>query len=472
VLFGAALAFTEDFLDADFPLVRVAGVFFFAWRTGAARLAADDFPREDRFAEDDFAVLRFTVPDFFLVACFATNTSSGGAYTGSARFSGQCRDILTVPVSPDAIFIDLDCRKAAAPAPVLLGVLNDVGGKLNLAQVIVDDRLRKAAAARRGVTTAGMEAAIARVASDAIVNDCPIVGWSLVDRDVLLRSGIQASLKKIIRARYINALEIARSWRGRLYREVRIGRDTRFDPRQTLDKYAALAGDRQVDGLHGTPARWIRRVQAALNRTPDYRSVREDIQKDWLSLLDHNAHELKALRHVWSTASYELEKWREYEQSNYCVDQERGRPVCFKVGATSARLDALLARLGARRWAFITAWNPASVSLTRDENDRRQATLIALLSAHGYRAVNGRGMANDGAWSEESLLVLDITTRMARRLGRQFGQFAIVIGSRGATARLISCAVPVRSQARPIPFSSASAAPARRPRTARRPSGR
>lgn len=342
-------------------------------------------------------------------------------------------------------FMDFEGLKTTPPAPILLGVLKDLDGQLRLDQIIVADTPTGAAAARRGVRHARLEAAV----EGLLEHDCPIVGWSFFDRDVIRRSAVPAHLEKVFEARYVNALQVSRAWRARLYPRFTIARGSRFDPRHTLDKYAALAGYPHVDKLRGgKPTTWIRRVQAALKRTGKYRSLTKNVQKEWRALLDDNAHDLKALRAIWSKASCELGKWREYEEARYCVDQDRGRTICVKAGASSAELDALLVRHGAMRWAFITAWNPASLQLTRVENDRRQADLLASLSAGGYQALTGRGIGADTSWRpEESLLVLDISTRKARQLGRQFGQFAIVTGSTGAQARLVSCAVPVRNQA-------------------------
>jgi len=361
------------------------------------------------------------------------------------------------------IYIDFECLKTTPPAPILFGVLRDLDGQVHLDQILVDDSVKGAAVARPGVRRASLEAAV----EGLLEHDCPIVGWSLFDRDVIRRSAVPARFEKVFEARYVNALPVSRAWRARLYPEFEIARESRFDPRHTLDKYAVLAGYPHVDKLRGgTPAAWIRRVQAALKRTGNYRTLAEDVRRDWRALLDYNAHDLKALRAVWSKASYELGKWREYQKTRYCVDHDRGRAICFKAGAPSAKLDALLVRHGAVRWAFITAWNPASLQLTRGANDRRQADLAASLSADGYHTLTGRGLGDDTSWPpEESLLVLDISTRKARRFGRQFGQLAIVAGSTGAEARLVSCAVPTSS-------SCASAAPARRRRTARHPSGR
>jgi hypothetical protein len=82
--------------------------------------------------------------------------------------------------------------------------------------------------------------------------------------------------------------------------------------------------------------------------------------------------------------------------------------------------------------------------LTREENDRRQAELRQVLARHGYQILPGRGIGDDPSWEpEESVLVLGMPRKAAVRIGRQFGQLAIVAGHRGFPARLIPCPSPV-----------------------------
>ena len=95
---------------------------------------------------------------------------------------------------------------------------------------------------------------------------------------------------------------------------------------------------------------------------------------------------------------------------------------------------------------FITAWNPESRALGRRENDRRQAMLAAEVMRLGLASVTGRGQSPDWSWpAEESLLVLGLSKKAGREMGRRFGQFAIVAGRRGGRARLVRCASQPRA---------------------------
>jgi hypothetical protein len=89
----------------------------------------------------------------------------------------------------------------------------------------------------------------------------------------------------------------------------------------------------------------------------------------------------------------------------------------------------------------MTGWNPASVALSRAENDRRQRSLVREIEAGGYRWLPGEGRGDDPSWPpEESLLVLNVSERKAIALGREFGQLAIVVGTLDKSPRLVSCA--------------------------------
>jgi hypothetical protein len=129
-----------------------------------------------------------------------------------------------------------------------------------------------------------------------------------------------------------------------------------------------------------------------------------------------------------------------YRRTTFAADTPRGR-LALRIGEASAELDSLLASLGVRSWAYVTAWNPGSVQRGDKENERRQRELVATVATCGLTAYAGEGIGNDGRWpSEPSLLILGIARVQAIELGRQFGQVAIVYGERGAPAELALCA--------------------------------
>ena len=103
-----------------------------------------------------------------------------------------------------------------------------------------------------------------------------------------------------------------------------------------------------------------------------------------------------------------------------------------RIGRRSPGMDSVLAGLGVRRAAFLTAWNPRSRRMPEGWNRRMQARLVqrlrgvSVLPAHG----SWRG------WSEEHVLArLDV--RRAAVLARLFRQRAIVAVGNGRKARAI-----------------------------------
>jgi hypothetical protein len=134
--------------------------------------------------------------------------------------------------------------------------------------------------------------------------------------------------------------------------------------------------------------------------------------------------------------------WDAYHRTTYRVF-EGDSEIDIRIGGAPPALDRLLANRGAATWAFVTAWNPGSNELPSAENRARQRELTDTVERHGWPALPGVGIGDDGAWpAEESLLVLGIPRDRALALARRFGQAAIVFGERGGVAELVS--VPAR----------------------------
>ena len=116
----------------------------------------------------------------------------------------------------------------------------------------------------------------------------------------------------------------------------------------------------------------------------------------------------------------------------YRRTEYRSGEAVARIGRRSAQIDAVLRAMGARRGAFLTAWNPASRRLPAAMNRRRQDRLTALLRRMPWRAAEGgwRG------WREAHVLAAGDPRRLAT-LARRFGQNAIVAIAMGRAARLV-----------------------------------
>lgn len=128
-----------------------------------------------------------------------------------------------------------------------------------------------------------------------------------------------------------------------------------------------------------------------------------------------------------------------YRRTRFVVDTPTGR-LCLRVGRRCVELDDLLAGHSVTTWAYVTAFNPGSRLLPAEENSVRQHELERSVAGLGLASYPGEGIADDSRWPPEpSLLVLGIRRNDAVRLGRQFGQLALVYGELGQEAELIVC---------------------------------
>ena len=124
-----------------------------------------------------------------------------------------------------------------------------------------------------------------------------------------------------------------------------------------------------------------------------------------------------------------------YQSSDYVV---HGSPeLVLKIGEPSRRLDELLEKEGATTAAFLTAANPRSERRSSAENAAALATLDELIATAGYPSRPGEGREPDGGWVEPSRLVIGIYRENAEKLGRAFGQNAIVFVEKGRAPELL-----------------------------------
>ena len=114
-----------------------------------------------------------------------------------------------------------------------------------------------------------------------------------------------------------------------------------------------------------------------------------------------------------------------YESANYHVDASPS--FILKIGQYSPEIHSMYEASHKKRAAFITAYNPASVELSNEENKERNQKLEEEIQALHLEYIHGEGKCDENEWSgEESFLVLGIDQKEAIRLGKAFGQNAIV----------------------------------------------
>lgn len=122
-----------------------------------------------------------------------------------------------------------------------------------------------------------------------------------------------------------------------------------------------------------------------------------------------------------------------YNSTEYRVFEP---PLTIIIDRHQPELDNLLEHHSCETWAYITASNPNSQTLSDDENSFRFSQLLTEVSE--YPIYKGEGVGIDPSWKpEQSLLILGICLEDARRLGQKFKQYAIVVGERNKVAELL-----------------------------------
>ena len=115
-----------------------------------------------------------------------------------------------------------------------------------------------------------------------------------------------------------------------------------------------------------------------------------------------------------------------YRESHYDVEMPRGGAATLRIG--------VVAPAAVKRWIgeddvafYMTACNPRSASLTKEENEVRLEALRVEMRARGYRWLEGAGHIPGEKWREECLLVAGIDETEADAIARRHDQNSIVV---------------------------------------------
>lgn len=351
---------------------------------------------------------------------------------------------LTPQEASTAVYVDFESLGHQIDRPAILGTLlaDDTGDRFQ--QFVLDPVLRGAVVARKGVCIdAKPEEAVSTVVEEAQRSSRVIVSWSMHESDVV-RSTCSRELADRFCALHRNALDTTRPWKRNLYPSYAFVLLKRFGGKHPLKEYFRLIGYGVPEKLRpAAPAKWLKHVlQQMKGNDGHYRGITQEAKRDWYKLLLYNEHDCRGMRAVVVQAAHELALWTAYERTQFVVFENQ-REITFYAGYRNPKLDALLDRLGAARWAFLTASNPESIHLSEGVNDQRHQQLLDQVRTAGHSPLEGEGRDPVGRWTpERSLFVPGISRREAREIGRRFGQLAIVVGHRRFAARLVPCGLP------------------------------
>lgn len=112
--------------------------------------------------------------------------------------------------------------------------------------------------------------------------------------------------------------------------------------------------------------------------------------------------------------------------------------ITLHIDLYSASLYRLLLKTGHQCAVFITAFNPLSQQQNRRENLICNRQLYKALTQHSNAIFNGVSSDPAKIWpAEKSFLALGINLKLAKKLGKQFNQNAIVWTDAMAIPRLV-----------------------------------
>jgi hypothetical protein len=100
-------------------------------------------------------------------------------------------------------------------------------------------------------------------------------------------------------------------------------------------------------------------------------------------------------------------------------------PMVIKIGFENQELNDLVHSLNKTSWAYITAFNPFSKSLSKEENLKRHKELKVKIA--NYKFFEGEGVGEDKTWEPE-ISCLVVSHEEAIAIGNFFEQNAIVMG--------------------------------------------
>jgi len=128
-----------------------------------------------------------------------------------------------------------------------------------------------------------------------------------------------------------------------------------------------------------------------------------------------------------------------YKQTAYKVYNNQDNYV-IRIDELNDFFSAFCHQLNITNWAVITAYNPYSKECLPEENDMNNLRLKAVLEEMGLTVLEADGVPADSNWDiEKSYFVYNLSLDIAKIIGKQFEQNAIVYGEYGKEARLVWC---------------------------------
>ncbi|MDP1740968.1 DUF3293 domain-containing protein [Polaromonas sp.] len=126
-----------------------------------------------------------------------------------------------------------------------------------------------------------------------------------------------------------------------------------------------------------------------------------------------------------------------YRLTDFVV-QKTDDPIVLQVDHPVRKLKHWLEAQKSASAVVISAWNPFSMSLSMEENTRRNQELGRAIEIAGLRSVSASGCARSGNWEPEaSFCVFDVPLTLVNEWMQRFEQYAVVRADKNGTCRLL-----------------------------------
>ena len=126
-----------------------------------------------------------------------------------------------------------------------------------------------------------------------------------------------------------------------------------------------------------------------------------------------------------------------YRLTDFVVEKAY-EAIVLQVDHPVSNLKHWLAAQKCENAVVITAWNPFSMSLPKDENVKRNLELGAAIEGAGLLSTSAVGCARSGNWEpEESFCVFNVPPTVVDEWLQRFRQYAVVLAEKEGTCRLL-----------------------------------
>jgi hypothetical protein len=125
-------------------------------------------------------------------------------------------------------------------------------------------------------------------------------------------------------------------------------------------------------------------------------------------------------------------------RTRYTVDLPSGDLLTLNIGLPNPEIDRLLNQFQASTYAYLTAFNPQSTSLSPAENWQRHQQLCRQLSQSGFTFLTGKAIPASAEWEPEiCIFAFDMARAAVLDICQSYAQDGAVVGEHGSAPKLM-----------------------------------